>query len=1226
MKIFTPLRLALAMLLFGGAAASADTQEALDAIFADKACTVLSDRFSSMSADRIKASDEYAALPSPLQAMVLKVKSDDWSEPAGAAGLPAWDSSYALKYRVQSYEPFSEGNATAQMLNCKAHTNLNNPTGLSVEKGDRLYIMVEGSIKSDAVVFYGEIPGRLLIEDIGSVNSLPSVSASGQMLHEGLNVVTCSNDKGSPYIYYAVNTFDVATQKRKARLSDFPPLKIHIEGGHVNGFFNYVGDELYTPDTKADFQYTLARSVCPDYTFIGDAVINIYPADRGPGLTDTSGNQYPALRDVLDDTFDPVAMMKRWDEMVSMVRIASGLKGVNSLPSDSPLRHYFADISDDAVAPVATDDFINNRLMNMFMPDKKGVAMWSTWWYNGMCAYSFRDVLYGWCDPENTGVLWGPTHEYGHSVQGPINLPSATEVSNNLYSNMGLFLMGNTTSRADFISSTVHYFNEKTAWPDPAQDGGGNYPNRIWSNTRMYFQLWLYYHQQKHNTRFLQRLNELLRLNPLKGTGADFTNFYKQACIAAQEDLTDFFDAWSFLLPMDNLTIEDYGTYTLNLTQAEIEAAKAEVAAMNLPKNRAIIFIDDRPGSDRPSHSAEWPKEKAGKLGGLADFAAGTKADGKYLYTLAPGQIDFKRGTGGVGFSLYTDADDRLAGFNNDLSIPLTADAMIALLDKEATVYSIDADGTRTPVGIDTRTEKSGTRGLLSDALARANTILARTSADNDKAGFYYSEYTEAVRSLADAADAVLRKSDASADDYIAAFKPLTRAIDAFAEHPYSVKPFIPGATYALCNAGYPDLALAMEGDKLVATAPQPDAEAQQWVFENVKDDIDAETATLSFYIRNKATGRYITATANNSDPVMAGSVPAEFFVKDLGNGTFAFTETANRFSSLHVDAAGKVVSWWETDNTHTQWIMTEVEADPAAVASYDLRRAIYDAETLIPQAGEVTLDAEPVRLSAQRNFFSNAKYTLNGPDKFTSWSVLTDNDLSTYFHSDWSGKDSEDGLDHYLGIDLRAGHEIDSFIFTYTNRGSGSAHSPKRIVIDAGTDRDKLSTVAVIDDIRVTGVASVFTSSPICLPEPASIIRFTVAENSSGTMAGGHPVFVISEFGLALPAYTALPSPAWEQVTPALIVDAQKAVDYGRQVKDAGDADAVAAAVAELHRACAALRGAMDGSTGIDGVTTTPDLSGAATRGIYDLQGRRLRSADRPGLYIIDGRKTIVR
>lgn len=47
-------------------------------------------------------------------------------------------------------------------------------------------------------------------------------------------------------------------------------------------------------------------------------------------------------------------------------------------------------------------------------------------------------------------------------------------------------------------------------------------------------------------------------------------------------------------------------------------------------------------------------------------------------------------------------------------------------------------------------------------------------------------------------------------------------------------------------------------------------------------------------------------------------------------------------------------------------------------------------------------------------------------------------------------------------------------------------------------------------------------------------------------------------------------------------------------------------------------------GTAGIDGIEA--DTLGGARRGIYDLSGRRLERADLPGVYIIDGRKTIVR
>ena len=73
--------------------------------------------------------------------------------------------------------------------------------------------------------------------------------ADGVELKEGLNVIP-SYSKGNNYcINYVVHTFDTSNGKRgnkaKARkLSDYEDIKIHIEGGHINGYYNKVGDEL----------------------------------------------------------------------------------------------------------------------------------------------------------------------------------------------------------------------------------------------------------------------------------------------------------------------------------------------------------------------------------------------------------------------------------------------------------------------------------------------------------------------------------------------------------------------------------------------------------------------------------------------------------------------------------------------------------------------------------------------------------------------------------------------------------------------------------------------------------------------------------------------------------------------------------------------------------------------------------------------------------------------
>ncbi|MBQ2123233.1 MAG: hypothetical protein II200_04485, partial [Bacteroidaceae bacterium] len=51
-------------------------------------------------------------------------------------------------------------------------------------------------------------------------------------------------------------------------------------------------------------------------------------------------------------------------------------------------------------------------------------------------------------------------------------------------------------------------------------------------------------------------------------------------------------------------------------------------------------------------------------------------------------------------------------------------------------------------------------------------------------------------------------------------------------------------------------------------------------------------------------------------------------------------------------------------------------------------------------------------------------------------------------------------------------------------------------------------------------------------------------------------------------------------------------------------------------------LRFDFNGSTGIDGVQTETSVQGA----IYDLYGRKLQSAPTKGLYIINGKKVLVK
>ncbi len=71
----------------------------------------------------------------------------------------------------------------------------------------------------------------------------------------------------------------------------------------------------------------------------------------------------------------------------------------------------------------------------------------------------------------------------------------------------------------------------------------------------------------------------------------DYIHFFKKACDAAGEDLTDFFGYWGFLKPVNGNVYADWG---LTLTTTQINTAKRYAQKQTTKGNPAMIFIDDR--------------------------------------------------------------------------------------------------------------------------------------------------------------------------------------------------------------------------------------------------------------------------------------------------------------------------------------------------------------------------------------------------------------------------------------------------------------------------------------------------------------------------------------------------------------------------------------------------------------------------------------------------------
>ena len=212
---------------------------ALGELFSDAAC--VTPKLASLSAAKSNAA--YSNLPTALQAMVDKVYNEKagtieaWAEDNADDAKGDWSGEYAKKFRVQMYEPYSIAGDITSWLGINAHANNDNPTGIHVPEAGTLYVMVEGTIKDGA---------SLRIVDGGHNCRVTEASSGGYALKPGLNVINYTGTAGQLYICYNVDTYnpDGATTAEKFphKLSEYPPLKIHIEGGAITGYYNACGD------------------------------------------------------------------------------------------------------------------------------------------------------------------------------------------------------------------------------------------------------------------------------------------------------------------------------------------------------------------------------------------------------------------------------------------------------------------------------------------------------------------------------------------------------------------------------------------------------------------------------------------------------------------------------------------------------------------------------------------------------------------------------------------------------------------------------------------------------------------------------------------------------------------------------------------------------------------------------------------------------------------------
>lgn len=597
--------------------------------FEDIACTQLKPEYKAMSDEELTDTLKAGSMPEYMVDIALKLKNDQWA-------------AYEQDFRIHSYNAYSDAGYWNNKLRCTGGSFMGNPTGIYTKGDEPLYVFVDDDVPANATLYIAGCAG----------NDLVTSAKQGKMLKKGLNVV----DGKENSLFYVLYIAD--TQKMTQTLSEWPAIKIHIEGGLVNGYYDV------SRHSQADYKAILKAAKHERFTVKGGQSLFNFK-------TSTYKSVWPSSVDKSICWFDSLTVWEK--ELMGICEsVATGKRAGAPfyLAGGEAIFPLYYNNPNFAIEGEATDGGYANS------------AYFRTMYNTAGCVQSSFDV-------SRTADFdeWCAAHECGHNNQGAITVEGGTEVSNNLFSNYIRFHDGLVTTSGNSLATIM----DEYARHEPF------FTRSLNSQMRMYWQLYLYYHLAQKNTSFYPELFKALRADPLTlySSNTGCLKFVRKVCEIAQEDLTDFFRIWGFFEPLNNYIVNDYGEHKMTVYQSDINKTLAEIAKYPV-KNREIIFIEDRvdyvPTTDFLTTAGQKRREsdqvgQCGDVGQFTDYLPGAGKPSEYTYLQADSLYALE-GEGGLGF-LMLDAEGNLkfAANAKHFCIPLS------LMEDDGTLYSYDEGG-----------------------------------------------------------------------------------------------------------------------------------------------------------------------------------------------------------------------------------------------------------------------------------------------------------------------------------------------------------------------------------------------------------------------------------------------------------------------------------------------------------------------------------------------------
>lgn len=458
---------------------------------------------------------------------------------------------YDEEFRVAEFRAWPNPTIQSAIHKTNPYSQLDNPTGISVKANEDLVVIVGDTHGFDKL--------SLRVQNLNKPGG-DGFGGDYYPLYRGVNKLKIKNP-GLAYVMYHMNTLDVENK---------PKIKIHFASGTVNGYY-----DKENPKHKGRWKDLLSKAKDPYFDVLGRYVHMTFP-------TSAYSRYVP----------DGDALVDRYDKTVNAEMYLLGLHKQGNTP-------------------------FKNR---MYMHVMYHSYMYATWYHTGYNEGTLPSIL-----DMSQYAIWGPAHEIGHMNQTRPGVlwRGMTECTTNIKSAYVQTTIFGQPCRlqVEDLSREYPYGNRYTKAFNSiiVPKAPHSYDNNdVFCQLVPFWQLELYfgkvlgmtpefegtkkdgfypnlYEYYRNNDTGAGGQNDVYTENP-KDTknGHHQTEFAYVASIISGYDLTDFFEKWGFLKPIQR-TIKDYSTENLTVTEARANEVKAKIKAKNLTPlgNVPIEYITD---------------------------------------------------------------------------------------------------------------------------------------------------------------------------------------------------------------------------------------------------------------------------------------------------------------------------------------------------------------------------------------------------------------------------------------------------------------------------------------------------------------------------------------------------------------------------------------------------------------------------------------------------------